>query len=300
MNTLEGQDMSKVQSYIFLLLGVFFLATSAVFVNLAQAPSVIIAFYRLFFASIALLPFVLANKKMLKELTSLSRKHVFLGLLSGAFLASHYVLWFESMNYTSVASATVIVTLQPIFSVVGCYFIFNERLSKGALMGILIAIGGSIFIGWGDFQSSGNALYGDGLALLSAAIITGYFLVGQEMRKTISVVSYSLIGYMSSSVMLLAYGLLAGASFTNYPRNTWIMFLCLALVSTILGQMMINWVIKWMTTSVVSVGILSETIWASLLSYHFLGEVIYVHQGLGIVVILIGMVIFSKNYRSAT
>ena len=71
----------------------------------------------------------------------------------------HYVLWFESLQYTSVASSTVIVTLQPLFSMIGGYF-YLRRFTKGAVIGCLIAISGSIIIGWQDFQISGEALYG--------------------------------------------------------------------------------------------------------------------------------------------
>ena len=48
---------------------------------------------------------------------------------AGVFLAFHFILWFESLNYTSVASSTVLVTLQPIFAFVGTYFFFKEKLS---------------------------------------------------------------------------------------------------------------------------------------------------------------------------
>ena len=83
-----------------------------------------------------------------------------------AILVAHYVLWFESLQYTSVASSTVIVTLQPLFSMIGGYFLFKERFTKGAVIGCLIAISGSIIIGWQDFKISGEALYGDILAFI--------------------------------------------------------------------------------------------------------------------------------------
>ena len=52
---------------------VFALSTSAIFVKLADAPPAITAFYRLFFAMLVLLPFLLAQKSLRQELTSLSK-----------------------------------------------------------------------------------------------------------------------------------------------------------------------------------------------------------------------------------
>ncbi|HZK54656.1 MAG TPA: EamA family transporter, partial [Desulfosporosinus sp.] len=101
---------SRFFLYLALFFGVFALSTSAIFVKLADAPSSITAFYRLFFAAFILSPFLLFNKNNRHELLSLSKKQWVFGLLSGLFLAIHYVLWFESLNYTSVASSTVIVT----------------------------------------------------------------------------------------------------------------------------------------------------------------------------------------------
>jgi drug/metabolite transporter (DMT)-like permease len=90
-----------------------------VFVRLADASSSITAFYRLFFAALLLVPSLLLKKENRKSILSLSKKQWGLGLVSGLFLAVHYVLWFESLNYTSVASSTVIVTLQLLFSFAG-------------------------------------------------------------------------------------------------------------------------------------------------------------------------------------
>ena len=84
-----------IMHYLTLFLGVFALSTSAIFVKLAGAPSSITAFYRLFFALLFLLPLLLLDKAYWQDLRSLSRRQWQTGLLSGLFLAIHYILWFE-------------------------------------------------------------------------------------------------------------------------------------------------------------------------------------------------------------
>ncbi|MEN1936075.1 DMT family transporter [Paenibacillus sp. 102] len=283
---------SPILSYAILFFGVFALSTSAIFVKLADAPAAITAFYRLFFATIMLVPFLLISKKNRNELCSLSKKQWGLGLLSGLFLAAHYVLWFESLHYTSVASSTVIVTLQPLFSMVGGYFLFKERFGKGAVVGCLIAIVGSIVIGWQDFQISGQALFGDILAFIAAGIITAYFFVGQHVRKKLSLVPYSVISYGSSALFLGMFAFSQKISFFNYSGQTWWSFIGLAFIATILGQTIFNWLLKWLSTSVISMSILGETIGTCILAYYILDEVISLQQGIGIVLILIGLALF--------
>ena len=288
---------AEIMHYLTLFLGVFALSTSAIFVKLAGAPSSITAFYRLFFALLFLLPLLLLDKASWQDLRSLSKRQWQTGLLSGLFLAIHYILWFESLNYTSVASSTVIVTLQPLFSFVGSYFLFKERFSTGAIISSIVALIGSFIIAWGDFQISMQALYGDLLAFIAVGFITAYFFIGQHMRQKLAVVPYSILGYAASAFFLAVYALSQQLSFIDYSQSTWTAFLGIAFISTILGQMLLNWLLKWLSTSVISMSRLGETIGTCILAYFILGEIITLRQGIGIIVTLagLGLFMFYKN-----
>lgn len=283
---------SRTIQYFTLFLGVLALSTSAIFVKLADAPSSITAFYRLFFAALILLPFLLFKKENWHELLTLSKKQWCFGLLSGLFLAIHYVLWFESLNYTSVASSTVIVTLQPLFSFVGGYFLLKERYSKRGIASCFISLLGCFVIGWGDFEVSSKALFGDALAFVAAGVITAYFFIGQHMRKKLSIVPYSILGYVSSALFLGIYAISQGVSFTDYPFDTWKAFFGIAFISTILGQMVLNWLLRWLSVSVVSMSILGESVGTCILAYFILAEVISLQQGVGITITLVGLALF--------
>ncbi|PEI86224.1 EamA family transporter [Bacillus toyonensis] len=290
---------SPIFSYFILFFGVFALSTSAIFVKLADAPAAIIAFYRLLFATVILLPLLLFNKRNRNELKTLSKKQWGFGFLSGLFLAAHYVLWFESLRYTSVASSTVIVTLQPLFSMIGGYFLFKERFTKGAVIGCFIAISGSIIIGWQDFQISGDALYGDILAFMAAGIITAYFFISQHIRKDLSLIPYSVISYGSSACFLGIFAYIQQQSFIHYATQTWLSFIGLAFIATILGQTIFNWLLKWMSATVISMSILGETIGTCVLAYFILSETITLQQALGISIIFIGLTLFLLQPKLA-
>ncbi|AAT63915.1 MULTISPECIES: DMT family transporter [Bacillus cereus group] len=283
---------SPILSYCILFFGVFALSTSAIFVKLADAPAAIIAFYRLFFAALILLPLLLFNQNNRSELKTITRRQWGFGFISGLFLAAHYVLWFESLQYTSVASSTVIVTLQPLFSMIGGYFLFKERFTRGAVIGCLIAISGSIVIGWQDFKISGEALYGDILAFIAAGIITAYFFISQYVRKDLSLIPYSIISYGSSACFLGVFAYMQNESFIHYSTQTWLYFFGLAFIATILGQTIFNWLLKWMSATAISMSILGETIGTCILAYFILNETISLQQGLGITVIFIGLALF--------
>lgn len=284
--------------FLSLLIGVFSLSTSAIFVRLASASAAITAFYRLLFTLLILLPFLLLSKKNRTALFGLSKKQLILGFSSGLLLAIHYVLWFESLNYTSVASSTAIVTLQPLFSIMLGYLFLKERLGRLTFLGCVISIAGCFIIGWGDFQMSYRALLGDLLALLAAAIISIYFFIGQIVRRDTPLIPYSVTGYLSSVVFLGLYALIQQNSFTHYSTSTWRSFLGLALISTICGQLIFNLLLKWVSATTISMSILGEPIGTCILAYFVLNEAINFQQGVGILIILVGLLIFFLPTKS--
>lgn len=277
--------------YIALVIGVIAISTSAILVKLAgNAPAGIIAFYRLAFAVIIMVPIIITKYK--EELRSISRRDWMLTTISGLFLALHFILWFESLNYTSVASSVVLVTLQPIFAFIGTYLFFGERFSIAAVISMLITLLGSVIIGWGDFQISGLALLGDILALLGAVAITGYFLLGQRLRRSLSLVTYTFIVYGISSIFLLLYNVILRNDFIHYSFDYWFIFLLLAIVPTFLGHSLFNWTLKWLSTSTISMAIVFEPIGASILAYFILDEIITSSQWLGGTIVLFGLFLF--------
>jgi len=291
--------MKKSVVYGGLLFSVIALSTSAIFVKLAAAPSAITAFYRLFFALLVIAPFVLLSRNRRAELIALSRRQLLQSLVSGVMLAVHYILWFESLRYTSVASSTVIVTLQPVFTMLFAYLLSREKQRPLAVIGCVVALTGSFLIGWGDFQSGLLALWGDVLALVAAAIISGYFFLGERVRRQVSAVVYTMLGYTGSAVFLFIYAIVKGDSFTDYPAETWLSFAGLALVPTIMGQFIFNLLLKWLPATTISMSILGEPIGTCILAYLIWQEQIGLQQGIGMLVILggLGLYFFSGNQK---
>lgn len=285
----------KFNPYVLLIIGVLSVSTSAIFVKVASAPAGVIAFYRLFFSVLIMLPiFLLKYKAELKEINKRDWK---LMVIAGVFLAFHFILWFESLNYTSVASSTVLVTIQPLFAFIGAFLFFKEAISVKAVLSGLIAIIGSFIISWGDFQVSGMALFGDLLALIACALITGYLLFGQDVRRRVSLITYTFLVYSVSSVTLLVYVLVMKEPLFPYPTEDWIYFILLAIVPTLLGHSLFNWCIKWISTTTISMAILLEPIGAAILAYYILGEKIIMTQTIGGIIVILGVLLFLMGER---
>src|SRR5690625_4052338 len=249
-----------------------------------------IAFYRLFLAVILMAPIVFFKYK--SEFKNISKKDWMLAAISGVFLSLHFILWFESLNYTSVASSVVLSLLDALPIFIGTYVFFGERFSIAAIISMLITLFGSFIIGWGDLQISGLALLGDILAILGAITVTVYFLLGQKLRRTLSLMTYTFIVYSSSAFLLLIYNVLIGNNFVSFSSNTWIWFFALAIIPTFFGHSLFNWALKWVSTSTISMAIVFEPIGASILAYFILGEHLSWSQFLGGSIVIFGLFLF--------
>lgn len=286
----------KINPYIPIIIGVISVSLSAIFVRLAEAESGVIAFYRMLFSVLIMSPLFFMKYK--HEIKSLNKKEWMFMSIAGVLLAFHFILWFESLNYTSVASSTVLVTLQPIFALVGTYFFFKENISLKVIVATVVAISGSVLIAWGDFKVSGDAFFGDVLALIACALVTGYFLFGQEVRKQLSLITYTMVVYSVSTIVLFAYVLFVGQSFGPYESNEWIMFLLLAIVPNLLGHNLFNWAIKYVSTNIISISILFEPIGASVLAFFIFGELLTLAQILGGIIVIVGITVFVVDFKN--
>ena len=284
--------MNNMKTYLTLFGGVLALSTSAIWVRVAAAPSGVTAFYRLMITAVVLLPFFLCSRDCRREARALRRGQWLRIMAAGVFLAMHYLLWFESLRYTSIASSTVIVSLQPLFSIVLERVFLKSRVQPAALAGCAIALLGSFVIGFGDFQISALSLLGDVMAFVAAGVIAGYYFLGQTIRAEVSALTYSVLAYLTSAAVLLVYTLGRGEALTGYPAQTWLAFVGIALIATAGGQFVFNLLLSRLPASAVTMSILGEPIGTCLLAYAFLREPVSARQLLGIVTIIGGLGVY--------
>src|SRR5699024_4824025 len=172
------------------------------------------------------------------------------------------------------------------------YILFQERFSSGVIISVIITLFGSFIISWEDFQIRGLALVGDLLAIGGAIAVTAYFLCGQQLRRSLSLMTYTFIVYGISSLTLIIYNIILSNSFTGYSGKHWLIFLALAIFPTFFGHTLFNWALKWLSTSTISMAIVFEPIGATILAYFILGEAVTYSQWLGGTVVIFGLFLF--------
>jgi len=280
-----------VSLFILLPIGMIAASTASIFIKLCDAPALIIATYRMIFASLILMPYAFYKKTGRGWTRSDMRWFV----LSGLLLGLHFVFWIASLKYTSVASSVVLVSTHPIFVGLGASLFLKERLGMNLILGIILSVLGSGLISYGDMALSKEALMGDGLALLGAMAASGYFLVGRKMRKNQDLFSYIFPVYSTAGLVLIALSLLSQKPFFGYSSSTYLLLLLLALIPQLIGHTAFNWALKYLPASMVSITILGEPIGSTILAYFILSEGLTPWKVTGGILILVGILIALRS-----
>lgn len=280
---------------IMIVIGIFGISMSAILVKYSTAPSVVTAAYRLVWTVLLMTPVVFGTCACRQELFRSSRHTVCLCAVSGIFLALHFVTWFDSLNYTSVASSTVIVCTEVIWVALGYCLFLHGRLSKKAIASIGVTLSGSVLIALSDYSATGShLLYGDLLALFAAIVVAVYTLIGRFARASMTTTVYTYIVYVFCSAALLTATLAGGYSLTGYGMSPVYTGFLLSLFSTLMGHSIFSWCLKYLSPTFVSASKLCEPVLAAILAVFLFGEIPAPLQVLGGCIIIGGVIWYSK------
>ncbi|MCS7061183.1 MAG: DMT family transporter [Anaerolineae bacterium] len=280
-----------------LALGVVAVSTASLFVRFAQqagADSLAIAALRLCIASLVIAP--AAWQRCRDELRQLSRRDLAIGLSSGAFLGLHFATWITSLQYTSVASSVVLVTLSPMFVALGSALFLRERLPGSVIFamgiatvgGIVIAVGDQALVGTPDL-SRGNSALGNVLALAGAVSIAPHFIIGRRLRARLSLLAYISVVYGAAAILLLIAVAVLRVPLLGFEPQAYLWVTLLALLPQLVGHTSFNWALAYLPATYATIPVLGEPIGSTVLAVVVLREPLTLGRALGALLVLLGI-----------
>ena len=249
-------------------------STASILIRWSDSDAFTIAFYRLGFATLIILPFALLDRTT--PLRSLLRRDVLLMAGIGVVLAAHFALWITSLKTAgvTVASSVVLVTSHPVMVALVSHFLLKERVSRMTAAGIALGFAGVVGIAVADLGVSTTTLGGD-LAALGGGLMAGiYFLAGRRLRQRVSLPVYAFVVYGTAALAMFVLALGTGRlAPVGDVRRELLLFGAMAIIPQIGGHTLYNWSLRFVTAPVVSVSLVGEPIGSSLLAWALLGEV---------------------------
>ena len=264
-------------------------STSLVIRSVATVPALVLAFWRMFTASGMLWSYSVIRPA--GKLSSVNKKRI---IFAGIFLGCHFACFFLGVRNTSIANATLLGCMAPIFTVFISIF-QKKKINKMTYVGLVIALVGGGIIQSGDISLNNANLFGKSIALLSALFIAITFVLAEEIRQETNNVAYGRSLFFVASITVLLIATMAGDSILNFKAGDIPWFLFLGLVPSLFGHNLLNYAVKYITPTAVSSVPLGEPIIASLFGLLLFGEAIPIGAILGGPIVLIGVYIIINN-----
>ena len=289
----------------FVVLGVGLLAISfgAILARLAQGaglPSLAIAALRLGLAALIVSPLALWQSR--RALLSMTSRQLRLTLGAGFFLAVHFASWISSLEFTSVASSTALVTTNLLWIAIAAYLFSGEKPGRLMALGMVVSLGGSLLIFWSDSGNSSsrgapgsNPLLGNALAVFGSWCFSAYLLIGRRLRADLSLAAYVWLAYGAAAVILLLACGVAAVPLTGYGAPAYWFALGLALGPQLLGHTAYNWSLKHVSPSFVALVTLGEPVGCAALAWIFFDESFALLQGAGFILLLGGIYLAARG-----
>ncbi len=219
-------------------------------------------------------------------------------LLVGILFAAIQLLWAWSLSQTSVASSvTILHGLRPLLTTLGGWILFKNRYDSRFLIGMLIAILGSILIGVNDFSDSIYKFQGDLLSALSAIFSALELLLMERLltqfKTEILLFWCCLIGSSTTFIVL------AIMNHNLFPVSWqgWGAVVALALFSQVFGHGLITYSLNYLSSGIVAVTMLLDPIISALLAWVVLSERLSISSGLFCCIVLAGIYVsLSSKY----
>jgi drug/metabolite transporter (DMT)-like permease len=263
-------------------------SVSAILIKEARTDAATVVWLRMALAVALLAPW--AVPQLRHRTVGGSRRDALLTAAAGALLAAHFLTWTASLAYTSVAASVLLVSLHPLIVTPVGALMLGDRVDSRLVVGMFLALGGTLVTCVGAVGGGSQALTGDLLALAGGVALAGYLLIGRGRRAQGGVAGYSAAVYAIVSVAGVATAA-AGGSLHAPSTRTLLACIGLAAVCTVGGHTVFNWTLHRLPASTVSLSFLGEPPLAALLALLILGQRPSTSTIAGGVLILAGLAI---------
>jgi drug/metabolite transporter (DMT)-like permease len=265
--------------------GILCISIFPILVKLRLAPGLISAFYRMFFAVILLLPYVLLSKNF--KMPTL--RFTLLAALCGVLFSSDVAVWNIAIQDSSATQASLLTNLSPLWVGIGSFFFLNTKPATNFWIGTAVSLFGMItLVGFGFFMEL-NFDQAFLFAVLSGILYSIYLLVSKNVLSHVDVLSFMTISLLASSIYLgiLCYSL--NQPFTGFSDMGWFVLVLQAVICQLCAWLSISYATQHMRATRVSLSLLSQAVITSILAWLFLEEQITLQMVFGGIILLFGI-----------
>jgi drug/metabolite transporter (DMT)-like permease len=287
-------NRGTVKAYAGLAVGVVAISWSAIFVRWTQMPGVASAFYRVFFACVALWPILLFSKT---KLARMDRSTFLLGVLGGTFFAGDIGFYNVAVLHTSAGGATFLGNNAPLVVGLLTWATTGKLPSRRFWTALAIGLAGACLIVAGDMRHLGVRSTADILAVIASVCFAFYLLVTERLRESCDTSTILALSTTASAVVLLLFAALARISLVVPNVSSFAALVGLGVVCQLAGYFCLTYALGHLPATVSSVILLAVAPLTALFAFMLFKEHMSQVQLLGGGLVLVGVWIVSGASR---
>ncbi len=298
------ESFPKFRVYLALAFGLIAFGFGPNLVKLAADFSAYeVAATRTVFAFLLLIPVWLVHIRDEKKKGGYTLTLSPLEVIAGLCLGIHFVAWIASLYFTSVASASVLVTFHPVLMILAERAIFGVKFRGMVWAGVFVSFTGSVLLGLLDQQPGetySNPALGNALAFSAAIIFAVYFLISRKVRQGSAWIDYVIKIYGFAAIACVSVLLILDSDFSDILQpKLLIIGLLLALGPQLMGHGSINYAVKFLSPTIISTLILIEPLFASIIAIILFGEIPGPYAVGAMIIIFIGIALTWSRKKTA-
>jgi len=305
--------LSQNWGYVLALLGTVFFSMKTIFVKLIYQPvdgmeingveAITIMAMRLGFSApfyVAIFWLALKQRKSC-GLPPLQKRDMALAALLG-LLGYYACAWLdiEGIKYITAQLERLLLFTYPIFVFIFGAMFFGKRLTKGAVLAVLIAYAGIglIFLS-SDIAVGINVPLGSAMILLCAALFAFFQLFAKPMIARLGSPVFTCCAMLGAGVIIFAHFLTENvvlgdvSEVLSLPSRIWLLGIALAFFSTLLPSFMVNLAISRVGPQATSAVGMIAPISTIVLAVFILGEPFGFIDGIGTLITVAGIGLYT-------
>lgn len=286
-------ERRRVMAVGALLAGAVAIATAPLFVKVSEAGPVATAFWRVALALPLLWTWSLIGQRGGHAANFAADRRLLIA--AGLFFAGDLAVWHWSIVLTTVANATLLANLAPIFVTLAAWLLFSRRPSALFVVGLATAVAGTAALLGGDFHLGGRELLGDFFGVVTAMFYAAYQLTVTRLRARAATSTIMAWSGLVTAAALLPVALASGEQILPLTPTGWVKLIALAVIAQVVGQSLIAWAMAHLPATFSSVGLLLQPVMAAWFAWVLLGETLGWIEIAGGIVVLIGIFIAHQS-----
>ena len=291
MNEEKNISRDLVKGIFLLLIGASMLGGSGIFVKLSDSSPSLIAFYRSLFA----LPFLYAWMKFEERNDSAKiiwdKKTFFFLVLGGLCFALDMSIWNWSLTFTSVANATLMANIAPVFVVIFGVLFLGYKIEIFFIVTLLLALMGVFLV---ILPGEQIMIFGDSLGILAAVFYAGYILSIKDLTTILQPARTLFLVTIITTLCLLPMSLIEADSLI-LSKSEFFILISYAIFSQTLAQGLITSGISKVSAHLSSLVLLMQPVAAAFYGWFFLQELLSPLQMAGGLIVLAAIYLASRE-----